>query len=196
MKRVGLTGGIGSGKTTAASIFRQLGVPIYNADFRAKVLMSEDLYLRDSIFALFGSESFDGLKLNRPYVASKVFSDQSLLLQLNDLVHPIVQDDFEKWFLLQDAVYVIKEAAIIYESGSFESLDCTILVQAPEDLKIKRVMLRDSMSKLSVESRMKTQWSDEKKKTYADFIIVNDEKQSLLTQVLQIHKSILNDVHF
>jgi dephospho-CoA kinase len=196
MKRVGLTGGIGSGKTTAASIFRQLGVPIYNADFRAKVLMSEDLYLRDSIFALFGSESFDGLKLNKSYVASKVFSDQSLLLQLNDLVHPIVQDDFEKWFLLQDAVYVIKEAAIIYESGSFESLDCTILVQAPEDLKIKRVMLRDSMSKLSVESRMKTQWSDEKKISYADFIIVNDEKQSLLTQVLQIHKSILNDVHF
>lgn len=196
MKRVGLTGGIGSGKTTAASIFRQLGVPIYDADFRAKVLMSENLCLRDSIFALFGSESFDGLKLNRSYVASKVFSDQSLLLQLNDLVHPIVQDDFEKWFLLQDAVYVIKEAAIIYESGSFESLDCTILVQAPEDLKIKRVMLRDSMSKLSVESRMKTQWSDEKKKTFADFIIVNDEKQSLLTQVLQIHKSILNDVHF
>lgn len=196
MKRVGLTGGIGSGKTTAASIFRQLGVPIYDADFRAKVLMSEDLCLRDSIFALFGSESFDGLKLNKSYVASKVFSDQSLLLQLNDLVHPIVQDDFEKWCLLQDAVYVIKEAAIIYESGSFESLDCTILVQAPEDLKIKRVMLRDSMSKLSVESRMKTQWSDEKKISYADFIIVNDEKQSLLTQVLQIHKSILNDVHF
>ena len=196
MKRVGLTGGIGSGKTTAASIFRQLGVPIYHADFRAKVMMSENLCLRDSIFALFGSKSFDGLKLNRSYVASKVFSDQSLLLQLNDLVHPIIQDDFEKWFLLQDAIYVIKEAAIIYESGSFESLDCTILVQAPEDLKIKRVMLRDSMSELSVKSRMKTQWTDEKKKTYADFIIVNDEKQSLLTQVLQIHKSILKDVHF
>lgn len=191
MKKVGLTGGIGSGKTTTSQIFNQLGIPIYNADFRAKVLMTENLILKDSILGLFGPKSFDGIQLNRQYIASKVFSEQSLLSQLNKLVHPIVQGDFEEWYSLQDAVYVIKEAAIIFESRSFESLDSTILVQAPEELKIKRVMARDTMSRLSVEARMKKQWSDEKKSSYADFIIINDEKQSLLAQVIKIHESLL-----
>ena len=194
MKKVGLTGGIGSGKTTTSLIFNQLEVPIYNADFRAKVLMTENLSLKDSIRALFGPKSFDGIQLNRQYIASKVFSEQSLLLQLNELVHPIVQVDFEEWCSLQDAIYVIKEAAIIFESRSFESLDSTILVQAPEELKIKRVMARDAISKLSVKARMKMQWSDEKKRSYADFIIMNDEKESLLAQVIKIHEFLIKDI--
>tara|TARA_B110000444_G_C18843926_1_gene600694 strand:- start:728 stop:1321 length:594 start_codon:yes stop_codon:yes gene_type:complete len=194
MKKVGLTGGIGSGKTTTSLIFNQLEVPIYNADFRAKVLMTENLLLKDSIRALFGPKSFDGIQLNRQYIASKVFSEQSLLLQLNELVHPIVQVDFEEWCSLQDAIYVIKEAAIIFESRSFESLDSTILVQAPEELKIKRVMARDAISKLSVKARMKMQWSDEKKRSYADFIIMNDEKESLLAQVIKIHEFLIKDI--
>ena len=196
MKIVGLTGGIGSGKTTVASIFSELGVPVYDSDSRAKVLMSDNLYLKDSIITLLGSESYVGLKLNRPYIASKVFSEKSLLFQLNNLVHPFVRDDFEKWLLHKDSFYVIKEAAIIFESKSFESLDYTILVQAPKHLKIKRVIMRDSISKSSVEARMKTQWSDEKKSPYADFVLYNDEKQSLLTQVLKIHKFILKEIKF
>ena len=192
MIKVGLTGGIGSGKTTVANIFKQLGVPIYFSDDRAKYLMLNNQFLRESLISLLGDKVIiDGL-LNRSYIASKVFSNPKELIKLNALVHPFIQKDFDDWSASQCSVYVIKEAAILFETGANKLLDKVVLVESPKDLKVSRVMLRDGMKNEEVLMRMSKQWSDDQKRTYADYIIYNDEENPLINQILKLH-SIFSD---
>lgn len=187
MIKVGLTGGIGSGKTTIAKIFKQLGVPVYFSDDRAKYLMLNNKSLQESLISLFGDEVLIEGLLNRSYIASKVFSNPKELLKLNALVHPFVQRDFDVWSASQSTDYVLKEAAIIFEAGVDKLLDKVVLVESPINLKVSRVMLRDGMLKKEVLMRMEKQWSDSRKRINADYIIKNDEKCSLLNQILKLH---------
>lgn len=188
MLKIGLTGGIGSGKTTVVKVFKQLGVPVYLSDDRAKYLMHENKSLKTSLISLFGENAFLNGKLNRSYIASKVFSTSNKLNELNALVHPFVKKDFETWLASQNANYIIKEAAILFETGANKFLDKVILVESPEKLKIQRIMLRDSLKHEEVVDRMSKQWSDLDKRIYADYIILNDEKSSLIKQILKLHK--------
>ena len=187
MLKIGLTGGIGSGKTTVAKVFKQLGIPVYASDDRAKALMTEDVALRSALCSQFGDKAFvDGI-LNRAYIASKVFYNKKALEQLNALVHPAVEADFLAWYDIQISPYIIKEAAILIESGGHKRLDQIILVQAPEEIRISRVLKRDGGEQSHVLARMKEQWSDMQKEAHAQHIISNDGKSSVLEQVLKLH---------
>ena len=190
MYKVGLTGGIGSGKTTVAKVFKQLGVSVYSSDDMAKAIMVSNTDLVLKITELFGVESYTNGSLNRAFIAAKVFSDSTQLKLLNAIVHPALKMDFELWCLAQKGTYRVKEAAILFESKAHLGLDKVILVSAPEDLRINRVLKRDSATKEAVKLRMDKQWSDAKKRSLADFEIVNDEKESILTQVIALHNNL------
>ena len=194
MLKVGVTGGIGSGKTTIAEVFMQLGVPVYPSDERAKELMTGDFELRQAIIGLFGNEAYVDEDINRAFIASKVFSDQTLLQKLNELVHPAVKKDFDSWCLEQNAPYVLKEAAILIETGGYKVMDKMILVTAPSELKIQRVQKRDTLTRGEILARMNRQWSDERKKEFADFIIHNENNSMVLEQVLDVHKSLMKEI--
>ena len=187
MLKIGLTGGIGSGKTTVAEVFKQLGIPVYSSDDRAKALMLENEPLRASVIGLFGEQSYLEGELNRAYIASKAFSNKEQLNKLNALVHPVLQKDFEAWTATQQSAYIIKEAAILFETGANKGLDKVILVEAPKELKISRVVQRDGIEHEAVLARMDKQWSDEQKRECSDHVIINDEKSFLLEQVLKLH---------
>jgi len=187
MLKIGLTGGIGSGKTTVAKIFKQLGIPVYLSDDRAKALMLENESLRKSLIGLFGEQAYVDGVLNRAYLASIVFSNDEALTKLNELVHPILQKDFELWSSHQQSPYIIKEAAILLESGANKGLDKVVLVEAPKELKISRVVQRDHVEYEDVVARMNKQWTDSQKREHSDYVISNDEKSSLLEQVLKLH---------
>ena len=194
MLKVGITGGIGSGKSTITSLFHNLGVPIYNSDERAKWLMSNDVDLMDQIKILFGQESYSNNKLNRGHIANIVFQNHDLLKQLNAIVHPLVKIDFENWLLLQKKErLVIKEAAILIESGAYKELDILIVVFANKEIRIKRVMNRDNVAKEDVEKRMKTQLSDSERLKFAHYSIENNKDQSnLKRQVGELYKQLLS----
>lgn len=193
MKKIGLTGGIGSGKSTVARIFEVMGIPVYYADDRAKQLMAEDPELKAGIIALFGAEAYSRNELNRAHIADLAFSDPSLLKKLEALVHPAVLADGERWHNAQQGVpYTVKEAALLFESGSYKALDKIIVVTAPLELRIGRVMRRDQISRESVEARIGRQMLEEEKVKLSDFIIVNDGSQSLIRQVWEIHHQILH----
>jgi len=189
MIKVGLTGGIGSGKTTVAKIFKQFGVPVYFSDDRAKDLMLNNKFLRESLISLFGDKVIINGFLNRSYIASKVFSNPKELIKLNALVHPFVQKDFDVWSASQTSNYVLKEAAILFETGADKLLDKVVLVESPEDLKVSRIMFRDGMAEEEVFKRMSKQWSDSQKRINADYIIQNNEKCSLIYQILKLHNT-------
>ena len=189
MKVVGVTGGIGSGKTTVCQIFEHLNVPIYYADSRAKELMASNSDLKAAIIKSFGEDSYTNGQLNRPYLAKLVFTSPEKLALLNSLVHPAVANDFERWLEENDTVpYVLKEAAILFESGAYQDVNTSVLVIAPEDVRLQRVMKRDGSSKEEVLQRMKNQWTQERKAKLADHIINNDGTQLLIPQVLELHK--------
>ena len=190
MIKVGLTGGIGSGKTTVAKIFKQLGVPIYFSDDRAKNLMLNNQFLRESMISLFGDKVIIGGFLNRSYIASKVFSNPKELIKLNALVHPFVQRDFDVWSASQTSNYVLKEAAIILETGGDKLLDKIVLIESPKYLKVTRIISRDGMTEEEVFKRMSKQWSDSQKRINADYIIKNDEKNFLIFQILKLHDTL------
>ncbi|MCB0468931.1 MAG: dephospho-CoA kinase, partial [Aequorivita sp.] len=147
MKIIGLTGGIGSGKTTVAQLFSELGVPIYIADIEAKKIMDSSKVIRRKLIALLGEDAYSGAKLNRKFVADKIFNDKFLLDAVNAVIHPKVAAHFRKWVSKQKATYVIKEAAILFENGSYKNCDMVILVTAPKQVRITRVMARDNTSK-------------------------------------------------
>jgi len=191
MLRIGLTGGIGSGKSTVARIFKVLGVPVYNADDEAKRLMTEDAALRTLIISAFGEESYTNGILNRKYLSAQVFNNSKKLNQLNSLVHPVTLKDADEWMKKQKAPYVIKEAALIFESGSQKMLDYVIGVKAPLALRIERTMERDHITSDKVEARINWQMTEDKKLSLCDYIIVNDEKQMLIPQVLALHETFL-----
>lgn len=190
MKVVGLTGGIGSGKTTAAKMFEDLGIPLYIADDRAKALMHSSQDIRKALQLLFGDKAYQDGKLNRPFIASKIFGDEKLLKQMNAIVHPVVALDFKQWLSEQTSNYVIKEAAIIFENQQQNQYDYIITVTAPVEERILRVIKRDDSSRDKVLSIMNNQWSDEDKIKHSDFVIVNQDIEDTKQQVLRIHNTL------
>ena len=194
MLKIGITGGIGSGKTTICKVFELIGIPVFYADTVAKEIMTTDPLLKEQIQETFGRDSYfqDG-SVNRKYIAKIVFNDQAELEKLNALVHPAVFRAFDNWVIAQDpaAPYILKEAALLYESESYKMCDKSVLVTAPIETKISRVMHRDSVSKEEVEARMAKQWTDEQKLPMADYSLVNDESTSIIQQVLHLHQQFL-----
>lgn len=188
MKKIGITGSIGSGKSTVVQLFAHLGVPAYDADSRAKLLMSFSPALIKGIKHVFGDEAYtaEGI-LDRQHISRKAFHDKKILTRLNALVHPAVFQDFDEWCAQQTAPYVIKEAALMFESDSYKQLDEVIVVTAPEELRIQRAMKRDHATREAIESRMKNQLSQEEKLARAQYEIRNDEVTLLIPQVLQLH---------
>lgn len=191
MLRMGLTGGIGSGKSVVAGIFKVSGIPVFDADTEAKLIMEKDEQLSHSIQKLFGSESYTDKKLNRKYIANIVFNDPDKLRQLNAIVHPAAILAANNWMNLQTTSYAIKEAALIFESGSASHLDYIIGVFAPQNLRIKRVMERDNVSKEQALARLDKQMNEDEKMKRCDFVVINDEQQLLIPQVLQLHEKFL-----
>jgi dephospho-CoA kinase len=193
MLMVGLTGGIGSGKTLVCSIFEKLKVPVYHADEAARRLMNSDAGLMESIREMFGDQAYGRDGLNRAYLAGLVFGDEERLSGLNKLVHPAVRDDFKRWAGQQrDAAYVIEEAAILFESGASQEMDLTILVHAPEEVRIRRVMERDGVSRVEVLKRIRHQMREETLMKMADHHLLNDGTTMILPQVVELHNKILN----
>lgn len=189
---IGITGGIGSGKTTVCQIFEALGIPVYYADERAKWLMVHDPELKQGIQNLFGATAYNAEgQLNRRHIAQIVFNNPEQLQQLNALVHPAVARDAEAWNrALTDVPYTLREAALIYEAGIDRHLDKVIVVTAPLLLRIQRVVQRDQLTPAEVEARMAQQLPEEEKVRRADYVIMNDGAQSLITQVLKIHREL------
>lgn len=192
MLKIGLTGGIGSGKSAVAGIFKVLGIPVFDADTEARLIMEKDEHLAISIQKIFGDESYTAKKLNRKYIAEIVFNDPEKLKQLNALVHPAAILAADKWMNLQTTPYVIKEAALLFESSSASRLDYVIGVSSPRSLRITRVMERDNVTSEQVFARMSRQMDEEEKMKLCDFVIINDEQQLLIPQVLQLHTKFLN----
>ena len=191
MLKIGLTGGIGSGKTTVAKLFQTLGIPVYSADTAAKRLMQENELLQKQLIFHFGQETFTNGQLNRSHLAGIVFKDKEKLETLNQLVHPVTIADAENWFRLQTAPYVIKEAALLFESGAAEGLDAVIGVTASKSLRMQRVIQRDGVSREAVEQRMQHQLSETLKEKLCDFLIDNNEQVLVVPQVLALHNQFL-----
>jgi len=189
--KVGLTGGIGSGKSTVARIFEVLGIPVYYADVEAKRLMNENAELKSSISKIFGEQAYINKTLNRKYISSIVFSDPVKLEQLNAIVHPATATDSENWMNLQTKSYAIHEAALIFEAKVSDRLDYVIGVSSPGELRIKRAMGRDEISREEVLQRMNKQLDEEIKMSSCDFVLINDEKQLLIPQVLELHEKLI-----
>ena len=189
--KVGLTGGIGSGKSTVARIFEVLGIPVYYADIEAKRLMNEDQELKSSILKAFGEQAYTDNRLNRKYISTIVFSDPAKLETLNAIVHPATKKDGENWMMRQTTPYAIHEAALIFEAKVNERLDHVIGVSSPVELRIKRAMQRDYVSREEILKRMDKQLDEETKMSKCDFVLVNDEQQLLIPQVLQIHEKLI-----
>ncbi len=189
MLKVGLTGGIGSGKSTVGAIFKLLGVPIFIADLRAHALMIADEVVQEQLISLLGKKAYDSHgRPDRKFIASQVFNDQELLAALNGIIHPAVRNDFNQW--CQDYLnhpYVMQEAAVLFESGGAALMDENIVVWAPEDIRMKRVSARDHISEQEVQARMQHQWSDLEKVSRAQFTIINDNTHSLIRQVQDLH---------
>lgn len=192
MKILGLTGGIGSGKTTVAGFFRDLGVPVYIADDEAKVLMNADPQLKAAIIDLFGERAYKKDVLNRKWIASQVFNDQEKLEKLNAIVHPAVVKHFEQWKLEQKSAYVVYEAAILFEKGGYKKCDFNLMITAPRERKIQRLQKRDNSTIEEIEARMNNQWPDEKKAKLADFVIKNIDISKTREEVFSIHRKLLN----
>lgn len=189
---VGITGGIGSGKTTACKIMSVFNIPVFYADERAKKLYDEDAELKEKVIKLLGDSVYIGDKLNRSKVAKRVFSDNSLLQKLNAIVHPAVEKDFQKWVVnYPDANFVVKEAAILFENGGYKKMDYNVLITAPEQLRIQRVKKRDGVSEELVKKRIDNQWLDEEKIPLADFVIKCDEQHLVIPQVMGVIEEII-----
>jgi dephospho-CoA kinase len=193
MLKIGITGGIGSGKSIVSSIFKVLGIPVFDADAQAKNIMQTDDELKAAVIDLFGDASYYQGQLNRKYIAEIVFKDPSQLEKLNALVHPATIKAGEEWAAKQKSPYTIKEAALFFESGSAEGMDYIIGVYAPQHIRINRVMQRDGVSREEVLNRMKRQIQEEVKMRLCDFVIVNDDQRLLIPQVLQLHQQFMHE---
>lgn len=187
MLRIGLTGGIGSGKSVVAKVFETLGIPVYYADDAAKRLMNTDKELKAAIIKNFGARSYTNGKLDRKYLATIVFNDKEKLALLNSLTHPVTIRDAAEWMSRQSSPYIIKEAALLFESGADKNLDHIIGVDAPLPLRIKRVIARDGTSREEIMKRINRQMDEKEKMKRCDFVIVNNEQELVIPQVMELH---------
>ena len=193
MNKVGITGGIGSGKSTVSAILEDMGVALYNSDVRAKELMATDAALREAIIERFGAECYTAEGLNRGYLASRVFGSAEELAALNAIVHPAVMADFQAWAERAEGDYVIFESAILFEAGLEGSVDSTVVVMAPEELRIERAMARDGATREQVVARIKNQMSDDERTDRAKYAIVNIDIDDLREDVEQLHRRLCYD---
>ena len=191
MKVVGLTGGIGSGKTTVLSMFLDLGVPVYIADIEAKKLTNTSKVIRKKIIALLGENSYLKKEINKKYVADIIFNDHELLKKLNKIIHSKVANHFKKWVDKQNGVYCIKETAILFETASYKLCDYTILITSPKEERLKRIKKRDQITEKEIENRMKNQWSDIEKCQLADVVIENTLLKNTQNKVEEVHLFLL-----
>lgn len=191
MKIVGLTGGIGSGKSTVASMFEALGIPVYIADDKAKALMNSSKSIKKELIALLGELAYKNNSVNRPFIAQQVFNNKALLKKINAIVHPRVAEHFKTWLSRQNAPYVIKEAAIIFENDLEHQYDAIITVVAPKEERIKRVVTRDDSSKEKVMAIIENQLPDDEKVKRSDFVIENIDLEDVKNKVLQIHNRLI-----
>lgn len=194
MKVVGLTGGIGSGKTTVSNMFKDLGIPVYIADVEAKELMNTSKVIKRKLIELFGPKAYINNELNRTYIASKIFNNNAYLDKMNAIIHPKVAMHFKKWLQKQTSKYVIKESAIIFEHNMQSQYDYIITVIANKEERINRILKRDNTSKDKILAIMEHQLNDDEKIKISDFIIVNDNLEHTKEQVLNTHNSILQDL--
>jgi len=196
MLKVGITGNIGSGKTTVSKIFEVLGIPVFYADDAAKSVMVNDPILIDAIKSTFGKASyFDDGTLNRKHIAAIVFNNEAELNKLNAIVHPATFRAFDNWLPLhQSAPYILKEAALLFESDSYKMCDKTIMVTAPLEMRIKRVMLRDNLPEAEILKREARQFSEDKKLKLADYAVSNDETELVIPQVLALHELFISSL--
>ncbi len=183
MIKIGVTGGIGAGKSLICSILEHLGYSVFYSDTEAKKIISSNHQVKLELIELFGNQIFTDGQLNRPFLASLLFSDSTLIDKMNSIVHPKVREAFDSWSLIQNSSIVFNEAAILFETGSYKNFDATILVTAPLNIRLKRVVARDKTSEEEIMKRINNQWSDEQKKDLATYIIVNDDSQSVLNQL-------------
>jgi dephospho-CoA kinase len=190
MKKIGLTGGIGSGKTSIAQIIAAMSYPVYYSDQRAKFLSDENPAIRNGLFDLFGDEAYIDGTLNRVFVSERIFSKPDLRLKVNEIIHPIVRKDFDDWAAEQTSSLIFNEAAILFETGAYQQFDAVLLVCAPEAVRIQRVMLRDHCSKESVEERIQSQWTDAQKRSLTKYCVENDGRQPILIQLEKILKEL------
>ena len=186
MLLIGITGGIGSGKSLVAKILETLKYPVFYSDSEAKNIVRSNDEVQNEIIRIFGPEAYLQGEYNRPFVAEKVFANQELLTQLNQLIHPAVRAAFDEFCDKSKAEIVFNEAAILFETGTYKSFDAVILVCSPEKLRVERLMKRDNASKEEIQARINKQWSDDKKKKLTNLIIENDEKSSILEQIHEI----------
>jgi len=191
MKVIGLTGGIGSGKTTVANMFKSLGVPVYIADDEARRLSDTSKVIRRELIKLLGEAVYINNRLDRKYVSNQIFKNSDLLKQVNEIIHPKVASHFRRWLKKQNAPYCIKEAAILFESGGYKQCDLTILVTSPIETRIKRVLLRDRTTKEAVLERINNQWTDERKRKLANIVIENVDLNLTQKEILKLHNSLL-----
>jgi dephospho-CoA kinase len=188
MIKIGITGGIGSGKSIICEVFKKLGVPIYNADVRAKTLTNEDKLIRKKLISKFGSSLYKNNELDRSMLADIIFKDNTALAFVNSVIHPAVELDFINWSNQYEyKAYIINEAALHFESGVYKKMDKMITVYAPVDLRIKRVMMRNTITQEQVINRINNQLPDKEKMKRSDFVIYNDEQQGVLEQVINLH---------
>ena len=192
--RIGITGGIGSGKSIVCKIFSILNIPVYDADSRARFFMENDPWIRDMICKNFSDAAYENGQLNRQFLADKVFNNKENLNVLNNIVHPRVGTDFEDWSVEQaGAEYLIKEAALLFESGSYKELDRVILIYCPLEIRMRRIMMRDAhRTRKEIENIIEKQLSDTEKKRLAHYVITNDDANLVIPQVLEIHEDILS----
>ncbi|HTA27526.1 MAG TPA: dephospho-CoA kinase [Bacteroidia bacterium] len=192
MGKVGVTGGIGSGKSTVCRLFKCLEIPVFNADEAGRRLLAEDADVIKQVKHIFGETVIINGKPDRKKIGGIVFNNPEKLAQLNAVIHPAVRKSYIDWSSEQKSAYAIYEAAILFETGIYKQLDYTILVVAPEALRVKRVMQRDGIDEATVKARISNQWSDEEKKKLADFVLINDDSIPLLPQVMEIHNKLIS----
>jgi dephospho-CoA kinase len=191
MLKIGVTGGIGAGKSLICRVFSVLGVPVYDADSRAGRIMNDDPSMHQRLMAAFGAGIFSEGRPDRKALAGLVFDDPNALQKLNEIVHPAVREDFISWLEGHNHFpYIIKEAAILFETGTYTELDSVILVTAPEELRLRRIMRRDGESEESIRKRMTSQWPDEKKAALAGQVLRNDDTVALIPAILRLHSDL------
>ena len=191
MIKVGITGGIGSGKSTVCEIFRLLGIPVFVADQEAKILMNSNTEVIKKLIHLFGKDIYTKNRiLNRKKLAEIIFNNDIQREMVNQIVHPAVRTAFMNWIEKQDSPYIIHEAAILFESGFYKMMDYTLLVTAPEKMRIERVMERDGIETKNIKDRMEKQWPDSEKRKLASFELVNDNQDLIIPQIIKIDENL------